>query len=67
MPELSAELVAATGRKVEPALLSRWLIRNGYRFKKKPAGERTSSARHLEQATGVNKSGLYVTFAFSGP
>ena len=26
MPELSAELVAATGTKVEPASLSRWLI-----------------------------------------
>lgn len=34
MPELTAELVAATGTKADPALLSRWLIRNGYRFKK---------------------------------
>src|ERR1044072_3297904 len=46
MPELSAELAAATGTKADPASLSRWLIRNGYRFKKKePAGQRTRSAR----------------------
>ena len=46
MPELSAELVAATGTKADPASLSRWLIRNGYRFKKKDAaGKRTRSAR----------------------
>ena len=34
MPELSAELLAATGTKADPASLSRFLIRNGYRFKK---------------------------------
>lgn len=34
MPELSAELVTATGVKADPASISRWLIRNGYRFKK---------------------------------
>lgn len=34
MPELSAELAAASGTKADPASLSRWLIRNGYRFKK---------------------------------
>ena len=34
MPELSAELAAATGTKADPASISRWLIRNGYRFKK---------------------------------
>jgi transposase len=46
MPELSAELAAATGTKADPASLSRWLIRNGYRFKKKDAaGKRTRSAR----------------------
>ncbi len=36
MPELAAELVAATGTAAEPASLSRFLIRNGYRFKKRP-------------------------------
>ena len=34
MPELAGELAAACGAKVDPASLSRWLIRNGYRFKK---------------------------------
>jgi transposase len=34
MPELSAELLAATGTQADAASLSRWLIRNGYRFKK---------------------------------
>jgi len=33
MPELAAELAAATGEKADPASLSRWLIRAGYRFK----------------------------------
>jgi hypothetical protein len=36
MPELAAELATASGTKADPASLSRWLIRNGYRFKKKP-------------------------------
>ncbi len=34
MPELAAELAAARGEKADPAWLSRWLIRAGYRFKK---------------------------------
>ena len=38
MPELAAELATATGTKADPASLSRWLIRNGYRFKKNSAG-----------------------------
>jgi len=46
MSELAAELIAATGTKVEPASLSRFLIRNGYRFKKNLAGKRARSARH---------------------
>ena len=40
MPELAAELAAATCQKVAPASLSRWLIRIGYRFKKNSAGQR---------------------------
>ncbi|ACB96859.1 Transposase and inactivated derivatives-like protein [Beijerinckia indica subsp. indica ATCC 9039] len=35
MAELAAELASATGTKAEPASLSRFFIRNGYRFKKK--------------------------------
>jgi transposase len=34
MPELAAEL-AARGVGIDPSNLSRWFIRNGYRFKKK--------------------------------
>jgi transposase len=50
MPELSAELAAATGTKADPASLSRWLIRNGYRFKKNLAGSRARSSRHQSGA-----------------
>jgi transposase len=32
MPELAGALAAATGEKADPASLSRWLIRAGYRF-----------------------------------
>jgi transposase len=45
MPELAAALEASTGTKVDPASLSRWLIRNGYRFKKNAAGQRARSPR----------------------
>jgi transposase len=51
MPELAAELAAATGTKADPASLSRWLIRNGYRFKKNPAGERARCARRMDRHT----------------
>src|SRR6202035_4105465 len=46
MPELAGALAAARGEKADPASLSRWLIRAGYRFKKNSAGERTRSPRH---------------------
>lgn len=55
MPELAAELAAATGTKADPASLSRWLIRNGYRFKKNPAGERARSSRHQSGARGMDR------------
>ena len=42
---LAADLAAATGVEADPATLSRWLIRNGYRFKKNAAGQRTRPAR----------------------
>jgi len=54
MPELSAELAAATGTKADPASLARWLIRNGYRFKKNAAGERARSSRHQSGARGMD-------------
>ena len=53
MPELAAELVAAEGVQVAPASISRWLIRNGYRFKKNAAGQRARSPRHQQGAPGV--------------
>ena len=34
MPELAGELAAVCRAKVDSASISRWLIRNGYRFKK---------------------------------
>jgi transposase len=45
MPELALALEAETGTQADPASLSRWLIRNGYRFKKNTAGERARSPR----------------------
>jgi len=50
MPELAAELAATTGTRADPASLSRWLIRNGYRFKKNAAGERARSPRRQSGA-----------------
>jgi transposase len=47
MPELAVALELATGTRADPASLSRWLIRNGYRFKKNPAGQRARSPRYL--------------------
>jgi transposase len=54
MPELAAELLAATGTEADPASLSRWLIRNGYRFKKNFAGSRARSSRHQSGARGMD-------------
>jgi transposase len=55
MPELAAELVAATGVKADPASLSRWLIRAGYRFKKNAAGQRARSRRRQAGARGMDE------------
>ena len=54
MPELATELGRAVGVQADPASLSRWLIRNGYRFKKNTAGQRTRSARHPAGARGMD-------------
>ena len=51
MPGLAGELpVPASGVKADPASLSRWLIRNGLSFKKKPSGQRMRSARRAPGA-----------------
>jgi transposase len=55
MPELAAELAAATGETVDPASLSRWLIRAGYRFKKNSAGKRARSVRRQKGARGMDR------------
>lgn len=55
MPELAAELEAATGVQVAPASLSRWLIRAGYRFKKNAAGQRTRPARRPARAPAMER------------
>lgn len=52
LPELAADL-AARGTRIDPSNLSRWFIRNGYRFKKNTAGQRAGSARHPPGARGV--------------
>lgn len=53
MPELAAEL-AGQGTTVAPSSISRWLIRNGYRFKKNAAGQRARSAGHHKGARGMD-------------
>jgi transposase len=53
MPELAAEL-AGLSTVVDPSSVSRWLIRNGYRFKKNAAGKRTGPARHRSRAPGID-------------
>ena len=55
MPELSRELLTATGTKADPASLSRFLIRNGYRFKKNSAGKRARSPRHQGGTRGLDR------------
>lgn len=55
MPELVTEL-AAQGTQVDPASLSRWFIRNGYRFKKNAAGQRAGSAGRAKSPLRVDRS-----------
>jgi transposase len=50
MPELASDLERGVGVRADPASLSRWLIRNGYRFKKNPGGQRTGSSRRPASA-----------------
>ena len=54
MPELAGELEAACRARADPASLSRWLIRNGYRFKKNAAGQRMRSPRRPAGARGMD-------------
>lgn len=52
MPELAAEL-GAKGTVVAPSSISRWLIRNGYRFKKNAAGQRARSTGYRKGTRGM--------------
>ena len=59
MPELAAELAAATCEKADPASLSRWLIRIGYRFKNVwPAPSARCLSRLAADPVCINVSGL---------
>lgn len=53
MPELAAELVGL-GTVVAPSSISRWLIRNGYRFKKNASGQRAGPAGRGSRAPGMD-------------
>jgi transposase len=44
MPELAAELLAAKGVKIDPSNLSKFLIAQGFSFKKNSAGIRARQA-----------------------
>ena len=50
MPEPAEALAHATGTRVDPATLSRWLIANGYRYKRNSSSQRTRQARHSRRA-----------------
>ena len=52
MPELADEL-AARSTVVAPSSISRWLIRNGYRFKKNAAGQRAGSVGRGSRTPGM--------------
>jgi transposase len=54
MPELATEL-AATGVRVDPASLSRWFRRNGYRYKKNAAGIGARSTGRGNGAPGMDR------------
>jgi transposase len=53
MPELAGELEVERGTRADPASISRWLIRNGYRFKKNTSGQRMRSPRYPSGARGM--------------
>jgi len=52
MSELAVEL-AGRGTVVAPSSISRWLIRNGYRFKKNAAGQRAGAGRRRGRSRGM--------------
>jgi transposase len=59
MPELAGALTAATGERADPASLSRWLIRAGYRFKRRggPFHKTLRASGRLPKAERAGESG----------
>ncbi len=55
MPELAAELMAETGTQADPASLSRWFLRNGYRLKKNASGQRARSPGRPTSPRGMDQ------------
>ena len=58
MPELAGALAAARGEKADPASLSRWLIRAGYRFNVWPAPSARGFVGLAADPVCINVSGL---------
>jgi transposase len=54
MPELAYEL-ATIGVRIAPASLSRWYLRNGYRYKKNTAGVGTRSPGRARRTPRVDR------------
>ena len=52
MPQLAAELLAL-GTKITPGSISHWFIRQGYRFNKNAAGQRTRTRRRAPGARAL--------------
>lgn len=56
MPELSARLDAAHGLDVAPAMLSRWLCRRGFTYKKSADGLGARTRRRQRGATDLDRA-----------
>jgi transposase len=54
MPELAARLQEAHGLRVDPAVLSRFLCRRGFTYKKSPDGVGMRASRHPRQPRSVD-------------
>lgn len=53
MPELAARLLVTHDMKAAPAELSRWLIRQGYSYKKNADGQRTRKSTDRTAEAGM--------------
>jgi transposase len=55
MPELSAALLQAYGIEVDPAVLSRFLCRRGFTYKKSPDGRGARTCRHPRRSRHLDQ------------